>query len=136
MIKFPTEFHILPAGDPYRRLLAGIAAQAVRDIEAAARFQLDRLLESHERVWQGRPSKMDEYVVERWRRLQVQHALEFFKSTLWHNIADVLDLPPYTSSSFFLHQLDLVENKLRLLEELRRKVRAAKGKTSEAGAVG
>lgn len=136
MIKFPTEFHILPTGDPYRRLLAGIAAQAVKDIEAAARFQLNRLLESHERVWQGRPSKLDEYVVERWRRLQVQHALEFFKSPLWHNIADVLDLSPYTSSSFFLHQLDLVENKLRRLAELRRKVLAAKGKISETEAVG
>ena len=136
MIKFPTEFRILPTGDPYRRLLAGIAAQAVKDIETAARFQLNRLLKAHERVWQGCPSKLDEYVVERWQSLQVQHALEFFKSPLWHNIADVLDLSPYTSSSFFLHQLDLVENKLRLLEELRRKVRAAKGKISAAEAVG
>lgn len=136
MIEFPTEFRILSTGDPYRRLLAGIAAQAVRDIEAAARFQLNRLLESHERVWQGRSSKLNEFIVERWQSLQVQHALEFFKSPLWHNIADVLDLSPYTSSSLFLHQLDLVENKLRRLAELRRKVLATKAEISVAEAVG
>ena len=136
MIEFPTEFRILPTGDPYRRLLAGIAAQAVRDIEAAARFQLNRLLEAHERVWQGCPSKLDEFIVERWQSLQVQHALEFFKSPLWHHIAAVLDLSPYASSSLFLHQLDLVENKLRRLAELRRKVLATKAEISAAEAVG
>jgi len=136
MIELPKEFRPLPTGDPYRRLLAGIAAQAVRDIEAAAKFQLKRLLAAHERVWKGRPSKLDEFIVERWRSLEVHHALEFFKSPLWHNLADVLDLSPYTSSPLFLHKLDLVENKLRRLEELRRKVLAAKGKISEAEAVG
>ena len=80
-------------GGPHAGLAAAIAAQAVRDLEAATRMHFGRLAAAHRRAAARCSRPNDAYTIERWSRLQVRTAIDFFRSDLWYMIADALDLP-------------------------------------------
>lgn len=77
----------------YAALAAAIAAQAVRDLEAATRWPFDRIESAYRRAAARRSRPNDANTIDRWTRLHIHTAIDFFRSDLWYMIADALDLP-------------------------------------------
>ena len=105
-------------GGPHAGLAAAIAAQAVRDLEAATRMHFGRLAAAHRRAAARCSRPNDAYTIERWSRLQVRTAIDFFRSDLWYMIADALDLPTEPPA----HVRELIaetERRLAILDEIR-----------------
>ena len=105
-------------GDPYAALAAAIAAQAVRDLETATRIEFGRIESAYRRAAARRSRPNDANIIERWSRLQVRTAIDFFSSDLWYMIADALDLPKDPPA----HVQELIaeaERRLAILDEIR-----------------
>ena len=112
-------------GDPYAALAAAIVAQAVRDMTSATRMHFGRLATAHRRAAARCSRPNDAYPIERWSRLQVRTAVDFFRSELWYMIADALDLPTEPPA----HVRELMteaERRLRMLDEIRMEIKRRK----------
>lgn len=109
-------------GDPYAALAAAIVAQAVRDIRSATRMRFGRVVAAYRRAAARRSLPDDAYPIERWSRLQVRTAVDFFSSDLWYMIADALDLPT-EPPAHVREMMAEAERRLRMLDEIRKKTR-------------
>jgi len=106
-------------GDPYAALAAAIAAQAVRDLEAATRTDFGRIKAAYRRAAARRSRPNDDSIIDRWTSLQVRTAIDFFSSDLWYMIANALDLPTEPPA----HVREMIaeaERRLAILDEIRK----------------
>src|SRR5690606_6835989 len=106
-------------GDPHAALAAAIVAQAVRDMKSATRMHFGRLATAHRRAAARRSRPNDAYPIERWSRLQVRTAIDFFRSELWYMIADALDLPT-EPPAHVREMMAEAERRLAILDEIRK----------------
>jgi len=112
-------------GDPYAGLAAAIAAQAVRDLEAATRTDFGRVKAAYRRAAARRSRPNDESIIERWTSLQVRTAIDFFRSDLWYMIANALDLP-VDPPAHVRKMMAETERRLRILDEIRMETKRRK----------
>ena len=115
----------MTVGDPYAALAAAIAAQAVRDLETATRIEFGRIESAYRRAAARRSRPNDANIIERWSRLQVRTAIDFFRSDLWYMIADALDLPT-EPPAHVREMMAEAERRLRILDEIRMETKRRK----------
>lgn len=112
-------------GDPYAALAAAIAAQAVRDLEAATRWHFGRIEAAHRRAAARCSRPNDAYTIDRWSSLQVRTAIDFFSSELWYTIAAALELPT-EPPAHVREMMAEAERRLRILDEIRMETKRRK----------
>lgn len=111
--------------DRWRSLMAAIVQQAIDDINAAHKFTLKRLLEDDEITASNRYRSGNKNVerayrrMERWQLLQAEHAVNFFFSPLWYDIAEVLGLDPEYIPRGLRYKIDQVANRIGKLNQAR-----------------
>lgn len=109
----------------WRSLMASIVKQAIEDINTAHRFTLKRLLEDDallaaESYRSEKPKVVQaRRRMERWQLLQAEHAVNFFFSPLWYDIAEVLGLDPEYIPRGLRYKIDQVANRIGKLNQAR-----------------